>query len=297
MSAPLVGSMIVCWMRPLTIMTSSAGHAPVAVRRRNEPLADRPLQGPGERDARLAVLVGGEEVDDPVDRLDGVDGVQRREHEVARLGGRQGGGDGLGVAHLADEDDVGVLPHRRAEGDEEALGVEAHLPLADGGHVVTVEHLDRVLDGDDVALAGVVDVVDHRRQGRRLARARRSRHEHEPALLVGESPDRLGEAEVVEGPGGRSHQPEDHPDRAPLAIGVHAEPPEIGDGVGEVGLPRLLELLPHALRHYRTSRSPRAPPAAGTGSSPKRIRLPLTRIRGGEPTFRCRSEPSASARR
>ena len=38
-----------------------------------------------------------------------VHGVQRREHEVARLGRAQGGVDGLLVAHLADQDHVRVL--------------------------------------------------------------------------------------------------------------------------------------------------------------------------------------------
>src|SRR5687768_11363306 len=39
----------------------------------------------------LLVHVGREEVDDAVDRLGGVDGVDRREDEVAGLGGGQGG--------------------------------------------------------------------------------------------------------------------------------------------------------------------------------------------------------------
>jgi hypothetical protein len=42
--------------------------------------------------------------------------VQRRHDEVAGLGGGQAGLDGLVVAHLADQDDVRVLPHRGAHG-------------------------------------------------------------------------------------------------------------------------------------------------------------------------------------
>ena len=175
-------------------------------------------------------------------------GVQRREDEVAGLGGRERRCDRLGVAHLADEDDVRVLAHRRAEGDEEALGVEANLTLADGGQLVPVEHLDRILDGHDVALAGVVDVVDHRRQGGRLARPGRSGDEHEAALLVGERRTASGRPRSSKDLAARPHQPEDHPDRAALAIGVHAEAPEVDYGVGEVGLPGVLELCPDALR-------------------------------------------------
>jgi hypothetical protein len=105
--------------------------------------------------------VGREEVDDAVDRLHGVDGVEGREHEVAGLGRAQRGGDRLLVAHLADEDDVGVLAHRRAHGATEGLGVDADLPLLDRRQLVVVEDLDGVLDGDHVHLAGAVDVVDH----------------------------------------------------------------------------------------------------------------------------------------
>ncbi len=41
----------------------------------------------------------------------GVGRVQRRHDEVAGLGGGERGLDRLGVTHLADQDDVGVLPH------------------------------------------------------------------------------------------------------------------------------------------------------------------------------------------
>ena len=38
-------------------------------------------------------------------------GVKRGQHEVARIGGGQRGHERLAVAHLADHDHVGVLPH------------------------------------------------------------------------------------------------------------------------------------------------------------------------------------------
>ena len=61
------------------------------------------------------LLLGREELDDAADRLRGVDGVQRREDEVARLGGLHGGLGRLGVAQLADQDHVRVLAERAAE--------------------------------------------------------------------------------------------------------------------------------------------------------------------------------------
>ena len=57
----------------------------------------------------LVLSLGRENVDDAVERLGGVIGVERRDHEVTGFGQREGDGDRLGVAHLADQDDVGVL--------------------------------------------------------------------------------------------------------------------------------------------------------------------------------------------
>ena len=139
-----------------------------------------------------------EEVDDPVDRLGGVQGVQRGQHQVPGLGGRERRADGLLVAHLADQDHVGVLAQHPAHRPGEALRVLADLALVDDRELVAVQVLDRVLEGDDVARAGRVDVVDHRRQRRRLARAGRAGEQDDPARLLGQRADHLGQAEVVD---------------------------------------------------------------------------------------------------
>ena len=95
-----------------------------------------------------------EDVPDAVERLRGVVGVQRREHEVAGLGERQRELDRLGVTHLADEDDVGVLTERGAQRAVERVGVEPDLALVHDADLVPVHVLDRVLDREDVAPRG-----------------------------------------------------------------------------------------------------------------------------------------------
>ena len=85
----------------------------------------------GELDAHLALLLGREDVDDAVDRLRRALGVQRREDEVAGLGRGQRGRDRLEVAHLADEDHVGVLAERGAQALGERRRVLADLALVD----------------------------------------------------------------------------------------------------------------------------------------------------------------------
>ncbi|HLZ36234.1 MAG TPA: hypothetical protein VKP64_00420, partial [Mycobacteriales bacterium] len=72
-----------------------------------------PRSAPASGEPHLLLLVRGEEVDDAVDGLLRVGRVQRRQHEVTRLRGGERGLHGLRVAHLPDEDDVGVLAHRR----------------------------------------------------------------------------------------------------------------------------------------------------------------------------------------
>ena len=82
--------------------------------------------------------------------------------------------DGLEIAHFADQDDVGVLPQHVLQRLGEAVRVGEHLALVDHRVLVLVHELDRVLDGDDVLGARVIDLVDHRRERRRLAAAGRA---------------------------------------------------------------------------------------------------------------------------
>ncbi len=73
---------------------------------------------------------------------------------------------------------------RACSSPDTALGVSvADLALVDDRPLVGVEDLDGVLDGHDVALAVGVHVVDHRRERRRLARARETGDEHEAVDL------------------------------------------------------------------------------------------------------------------
>ena len=99
--------------------------AAVAVGGREQRLGDDALEADRELGADLALLVGREDVDDAVDGLRRVLGVERREDEVAGLGRGQRRADRLHVAHLADEDHVGVLAQRGLEAEREGLRVRA----------------------------------------------------------------------------------------------------------------------------------------------------------------------------
>ena len=83
---------------------------------------------------------------------------------------------------------------RRADlsADGKVDRVVADLALVDEAQPVGVLVLDRVFDGDDVRLAGAVDVVDHRRQRGALAAAGGAGDQDEAAPLGGQAFDRPG---------------------------------------------------------------------------------------------------------
>ena len=64
--------------------------------------------------------------------------------------------------------------------------------------LVEVQHLDRVLDRDDVHFAVVVDVVDHAGERGRLAGPGRAGDQHQPARLERERREHRRQAEVLE---------------------------------------------------------------------------------------------------
>ena len=154
---------------------------------RDQTLADDARERCRELDADLLLPLAGEHVDDAVEGGHGVVGVQRGEHEVSGLGDGQRELDRLGVSHLTDEDDVGVFTQRGAKCPLERVGVEPDLALVDRGPLVAVHVLDRVFDREDVALAIRVDVVDHRRLGRRLPGTGRAGDEEEALRQVREA--------------------------------------------------------------------------------------------------------------
>jgi len=110
---------------------------------------------------------------------------------VAGLGGGQRRAHGLLVAHLADQDHVGVLAQHAAHGAAEADRVGADFALVDDRVLVGVQVLDRVLERDDVAGPSPVDVIDHRRQRRALAGAGGAGDEDDPALLFCQRADHV----------------------------------------------------------------------------------------------------------
>ena len=184
-------------------------------------------------------MVGREGVDDAVDRALGARGVERAKHHVARFSGGDRRFDRLQVTKLADEDDVGVLSQRAAEGLREARHVGADLPLVDRALLRLVIKLDRILDRDDVVIVGFVDEVDQARERGAFARAGGARHEKQATRPLGHlfadfrHTQLLGSEHLV------GDLPEHHGDRALLLEHAHAETGHIFEGEAEVAAPLL----------------------------------------------------------
>jgi hypothetical protein len=169
----------------------------------------------------------------------------------------------LEVAHLADEDHVRVLPQRGPQRLAEAGRVDADLTLVDDAPLVAVDELDRVLDREDVVCAVAIDLVDHRRERRRLARAGRAGHEHEAARLHRQLGERDRQAELLERLQLFGDDAKRGPERLALKVDIDAEAGQPRHRVGRVDLPLDLELLlllgrEHAveqlLNHVRSQR-------------------------------------------
>ena len=94
-----------------------------------------------------------------------------------------------------------------------------------------------------------VDVVDHGRQGRRLAGAGGARAEDQAALLVADLLQHDGQAQLPHGHDLHGDDAEHQAHRAPLLEDVAAEAAQAGHRVGDVDLEVVLELLLLAVAH------------------------------------------------
>ena len=139
--------------------------ATLAVCPGDEALADDAFERTGELGGDLRLLVGGENIDDAVDGLRGICGVEGGEDEVAGLGGGEGDADGFEIPEFGDDDDVWVLAQCLAEGERETAGVAADFALFDKAGAVFVDELDGVFEGNDDAIPALRDALDHGGEG------------------------------------------------------------------------------------------------------------------------------------
>ena len=128
------------------------------------------------------------------------------------------------------------------------IGVDADLALRDQAVLVRVHVLDRVLDGDDVAVGVLVAVADHRRERGGLARARAADEEHQAALGHDHVLQHRRQLQVVEARDRGGDHAQHHADLALLDEALTRKRPMPAGADGEVALLLRLELAPPACR-------------------------------------------------
>ena len=150
---------------------------------------------------------------------------------------------GLAIADLADKNDIRRLTQGVFQGCVEAAGIYPHLPLVDDALAVTMNELHRILDGNDVAAAVAVAVVDKRRQRGRFTRAGTADKQYQTAFLHDGVEQHRREFEIFKagdfGLDVAGHQR----DFVALLEDVDPKAADLGQGDGEVHLQILLELL------------------------------------------------------
>ena len=224
----------------------------------HEELGDDAAQRGGEHGAHLALLVGGEDVDDTVNGFAGVVRVERAKDEEAGLRSGQSERDGFQVAHFADEHDVRILTQRGAEAIGEGRGLDGHLTLGDDALFVPVHEFDRFLDGDDVTAEVGIDVIEQGGERGGLAGAGGAGDEDEAAAHVAEFFDDRRDVELLERGDLRGNDTEDAGEAVLLLEVVAAEAVIAVHLVGEVEIAFVDVFLPglgiadlahHSLHH------------------------------------------------
>ena len=118
-----------------------------------------------------------------------------------------------------------------------------HLTLVDQALFRLVNEFDGVLDGEDMVVLVAVEVVEHRRQGGRLARAGGAGDQHQAARYVGDLAEHLTHAQVFHGQHFRGNGTEHRTGTAVLVEGVDPEARHARYLEGKVGLEELFVIL------------------------------------------------------
>ena len=110
-------------------------------------------------------MPSGRRIENARDGLRRVVGVQRQKNQMSGFSGSQDGCDGLGVAHFAHQNHVGILPQNAAERTREIRRVLPHFDLLDDRLPVGMDKLNRVFDRHHMIVAVGVDQIHESGEG------------------------------------------------------------------------------------------------------------------------------------
>ena len=224
--------------------------ATLAVRGGNQLLGNDALEVQGEIHPQLAVTVCREEVDDPVQRLVGVIGVQGGQTEVA--GFREGNGlvHGFRGPDLADQNHVRCLTQGVLQRHIEGLGINAHLALGDDTALMLMDEFDGVLNGNNVTLRVLVAVPDHGGQRGGLTSTGGAHKDHQAPLGHGQFLDHWRQSQIIHIGNLGLDATQDHGHQIPLIESGHPKTADAPGRDGEVALVVRHEFLALLFGHH-----------------------------------------------
>ena len=159
--------------------------------------------------------------------------------------------NGFQVPHFSHQDHVRVLSQGCPQGVGKAAGVFIELPLVHQALVALVHELDRVLDGEDVFAARVIDVIEQSRQGGGFAGTRGACHQHHPTGTLAHLEHNRWQVELLHA-GNRAAQSSQAGGIAPpLPVDVDPEAGNSLESVSTVKFPGLLKGLSLAVVQHR----------------------------------------------
>ncbi|MNV29859.1 hypothetical protein D3C71_1211050 [compost metagenome] len=168
---------------------------------------------------------------------------------MAGFGGGQRQAYGFQIAHLPHQNHVRVLPQRRAQGRGEAAGIAVDLTLVDQALARLVDKLDRVFNGEDVVMAMVIEVVDHRRQRGGFAGTGRAGHQHQTAGSVGHFAKHFSHAQFVHTLHFRRNGAKHRTRATALIERIGPKTRHTGDFKGKIDFQMLLKVRPLGVIH------------------------------------------------
>ena len=144
------------------------------------------------------MLFLGKEVENTSDGRGRRRSVDGSEHEVAGLGGMDGGHEGFAVAHFADEHHVGVFADGVFHADFEVDHVHPDFALVDEGLGLGEHEFDGIFEREDVFVVVVVDPIEHRGDGRALTGAGDAGQQNHPLVELAKIDHRRWQVQSLE---------------------------------------------------------------------------------------------------
>lgn len=128
-------------------------------------------------------------IDETIESLDHVIGMEGRYDEVSCLCECEYRRDRLLIAHLSDDEDIWIFTHSISHRLIERCDMFSDLLLMDEAFFISNDVFDRIFDDDDMFVRVFIEIVDHSHQSRRLSASRTSCDKDQSTIFLEELQD------------------------------------------------------------------------------------------------------------